>query len=220
MTEVKICGINAHDVMEAALDAGADYVGLVFFEKSPRNVSLSMGRELSDAASGRARSVALLVDPDDELVEKICRTVGPDIIQLHGKESPARVAEIRKLANRSIMKAVPVAEPKHVTAAKKYLKPDALADIILFDAKAPEDSRALPGGNGLCFDWHMLDAVKGKMDYALAGGLTPENVAAAVRLTAPKVVDVSSGVESAPGVKDTNRIYSFIEAAKTAKQTT
>jgi phosphoribosylanthranilate isomerase len=219
-TRVKICGLKAEAHLDAALVAGADLVGFVLFPKSPRNVSpeqasllVRRAREGSDA-----KTVTLLVDPDDDLVDRVAATVKPDLIQLHGTETPARAEAIRQRSGLQIIKAVAVAEPDDVAAAFVYLQPGGGADILMFDAKPPQRPDALPGGNGLAFDWHILDAAKARVPFALAGGLTPENVAAAIELTGAAIVDVSSGVESRPGEKDPELIRRFLRAAKAAKE--
>jgi len=213
---VKICGIKTRAALETALDGGADYVGLVFFAKSPRNLDLSTAAGLAQAARGRAKVVALVVDPDDVTVGEIVAAVGPDMLQLHGSETPERVAEIRARFGLPVMKAIKVATAADAAAALDFK--DA-ADLVLFDAKAPKSlTEALPGGNGLPFDWTLLDGVKQPIDFMLSGGLNPENVAEAIRLTGAKAVDVSSGVESRPGEKDLALIGRFLQAAKTAKQ--
>ncbi len=209
-TQVKICGLKTPATMQAALDAGADYVGLVFFERSPRNVSIELAAELADLASGRAKVVVLLVDPGDGMVDRIMPYIAPDILQLHGSETPARVAEIKRRTGATIMKAIKVETAADAASALDYA---GIADLILFDAKAPKDA-ILPGGNGLTFDWRVLDDVKGKVPYMLSGGLTSGNVAEAIRRTGATRVDVSSGVELAPGEKDAALIRAFIAAAK------
>ncbi len=216
-TEVKICGLRDEAALEAALDAGADYVGFVFFARSPRNIEPAAARALADKARGRAKIVALLVDPDDALLDNVVSAVEPDVIQLHGAETPARVGEVARRFKRKVMKAIPVGNAADVEAALAYAD---TADRILFDAKPlPGEAGALPGGNGVAFDWQALAGLNGKIDFMLAGGLNPENVAEAVRLTGAPAVDVSSGVESRPGEKDPQLIRRFISAAKTAKQT-
>lgn len=220
-TRVKICGIRTSDALDAALEAGADLVGLVLYPKSPRNVSLDEAAALAARVRehGGAEVVTLLVDPDDALVEAVAETIKPDLIQLHGHETPARVEAVRKSSGLRILKAVPVGDADDVAAAFAYLKSDgAGAEMLLFDAKPPADPGSLPGGNGLSFDWRILEAAKGRAPFALAGGLTPENVAAAIALTQAAIVDVSSGVESRPGEKDPERIRRFLKAAKAAKQ--
>lgn len=215
--EVKICGLRDEAALDAALAGGADYVGFVFFARSPRNILPQAARTLADKARGKAKVVALFVDPDDALLAATVETVAPDIVQLHGAEPPARVAEIARRFGLPVMKAVSVAGARDVEAALAYA---GSADRILFDAKpAPDDAGALPGGNGVAFDWQALAGLEGRIDYMLAGGLTPGNVAEAIRSTGARAVDVSSGVESRPGEKDPDLIRHFIHAAKTAKQT-
>jgi phosphoribosylanthranilate isomerase len=218
-TAVKICGITDPDALAAALDAGADYVGLVFFPKSPRHLELASARALRDRVprGGATQVVALVVDPTDEALGEILRTVDPDVIQLHGHESIARVAEVRARFGKPLLKAVPVANAADVAAGLAYLEPGRLADIVLFDAK-PDPAMTLPGGNGLTFDWHILEAIRGRVPFALAGGLTADNVAEAIARTEAAIVDVSSGVERAPGVKDPGLIRRFLRNAKGAKQ--
>ncbi len=213
MVDVKICGIRSAEILDVALKAGADYIGLVFFPRSPRHIELHEAAALADQMRGQAKSVALTVNPDDDLLHEIDTIVQPDMIQLHGSESPERVAEIKTLLGRPVLKAVSVASQEDVMAANAYKE---VAELILFDAKPLADPAALPGGNGVCFDWHILDAVPEKLPFMLSGGLTPENVAAAIRLTGCQAVDVSSGVERAPGVKDPARIRQFIRAARAA----
>lgn len=209
-TKVKICGLKTEAALEAALAGGADYVGLVFFPPSPRNVTLAVAKALADRARGRARIVALMVNPDDALVAQVAASVAPDLIQLHGHETQARVAEIRARWGISVMKAVPVETAEDAHAARQF---SPVADLILFDARAPADS-ARPGGNGAPFDWRTLLGVTEGMPFVLSGGLTPDNVAEAIRLTGATTVDVSSGVESSPGEKDPELIRRFLRAAK------
>ena len=212
--EVKICGLSTPETLDAALDAGADLVGLVFFPKSPRNVSLERAAALAGRARGRAKIVTLVVDADDALLSAIASKVDPDLIQAHGSETPARIAEIARLTGKPVIKAIRVKDDADIAAAAQY---STVASLILYDAKSPETlGNALPGGNGHAFDWGLLEGRK-RPAFMLAGGLTPENVAEAIRVTRAPVVDVSSGVESAPGVKDIGLIRKFIEAAKSAR---
>ena len=210
MTKVKICGLSTTVTMQTALDAGADMVGLVFYPKSPRNVSLEQAAALAAQARGRAKVVALVVDADDASLMSIVNAVKPDYLQAHGSETPERVAEITRLFGVSVIKAIKVKDTSDVASAKAYMD---VAALILFDAKAPED--LLPGGNGLSFDWNLLKGKDGL--FMLSGGLTPDNVVGAIRLTRPPIVDVSSGVETLPGQKDIHLIRKFIEAAKSAR---
>lgn len=219
MAKVKICGLTSEAALRHAIGAGADFVGFVHFPKSPRHVDLETAAALSKVArqSPETRSVVLLVDPDDDLVDRVSRDVAPDIIQLHGSETPSRVAEIGNLALRPVMKALAVATRDDVAQAGEYLMPGC-ADIVLFDAKPPPNA-TLPGGNGLSFDWTILEGVAKEFPFALAGGLTPDNVAEAIRLTNAAIVDVSSGVESEPGKKDPKLVQRFIAETKQVGQT-
>ena len=210
MTTVKICGLSTPETMQAALDAGADMIGLVFFPRSPRNVSLEQAVPLAAQARGRAKIVVLTVDADDALLKSIVKAVKPDYIQAHGSETPERVAEITTKFGVPVIKAIKVKEASDVASAKAYKE---VAALILFDAKAPED--LLPGGNGLSFDWNLLKGKDGQ--FMLSGGLNPDNVAAAIKLTRAPIVDVSSGVETTPGKKDISLIRKFIAAAKAAR---
>ena len=204
--------------MDAAIEHGADYAGLVHFLKSPRHVDLLLAQRLAAHArtNGNVKVVVLLVDPDNRTLMQVRESVKPDVIQLHGHESAARAGEAHILTGLPIMKAVSVSTSDDVAGALAYISPG-LVDLVLFDAKPPTDPNALPGGNGLSFDWNILDGWDRARPFALAGGLTPENVASAVRLTRPTIVDVSSGVETSPGVKDAELIRLFIRNAKTAK---
>jgi phosphoribosylanthranilate isomerase len=209
MTAVKICGLSTPATLDAALDAGADFVGLMFFAKSPRNVSLRQAATLAERARGRARIVTVTVNADDTLLRNIATDVEPDFIQAHGDETPDRIAAMAKHTGIAVYKVLKVRTRAHVSAAKAY----AASPFIMYDALAPEGA-VLPGGNGLAFDWTILeDAAR---PFMLAGGLNPDNVAEAIRATGAAMVDVSSGVEKTPGVKDESRIRKFIEAAKAA----
>lgn len=206
---VKICGLSQPESVDAALKAGARYLGFVFFEKSPRNVTPAKAAALAaDVPLGIAR-VGLFVNPDDAALQSTLAHVPLDIIQLHGQESPARVAEVKALTGLPVMKAVGISEAADLDALWDY---GLVADMLLVDAKPPKDA-ALPGGNGLAFDWRLLVGRQMVRPWLLAGGLTPENVAQAIRLTRAPGVDVSSGVESAPGVKDAEKIRQFVSRA-------
>ncbi|WP_201838179.1 phosphoribosylanthranilate isomerase [Microvirga zambiensis] len=210
---IKICGLSTPETLDVALGAGADLVGFVRFPKSPRHVSLDLGHKLSLQARGRAQRVVLLVNPGDEDIAQAIEAINPDLIQLHGSETPERVAEIRSMVKRPVMKAFGVAEPSDLKALTPYAS---RVDRFLLDAKPPRTANALPGGNGLAFDWRLLNGLDPKLSFMLSGGLTPDNVAEAIRLTKPEAVDVSTGVESGPGLKDPARIEAFIRAARTA----
>jgi phosphoribosylanthranilate isomerase len=211
--EVKICGLNNEAALQAALGAGADFVGMVFYPPSPRSLAPTEAAALAGLARGQAKIVALVVDPDDALLETVVNTVEPDMIQLHGGECPERVAEIRRRWNRPVMKAIKVETADDARSALSYRH----ADLILFDARPSPGARMLPGGNGVPFDWRTLVGVKDQVRYMLSGGLTPENVAAAIEATGARRVDVSSGVERRPGHKDPELIRSFVRAAKAVK---
>mgnify|MGYP000956201145 FL=1 len=211
--DVKICGLKTEEAVDAALAAGADLLGFVFFPKSPRNVSIDEAVTLAAGARGRAKIVALAVDPDDALVEAIATRLAPDLLQLHGKETPERVAEIGARWGLSVMKAIPVAEEADLAVVAAYVPHVAR---ILFDAKPPKTPQALPGGNGLAFDWRLVRDLDPGRPVMLSGGLDPTNVAEAIAVTGVSAVDVSSGVESAPGVKDPEKIAAFVRNARAA----
>ena len=215
MADVKICGLSTLESVDAAIDAGADLVGLVFYPRSPRNVSLQQAKTLADHARGRAKIVALIVDADDNALQEITNIVAPDLFQAHGSETPQRVQEIGTLTAKPVIKAIKVGTVSDIAKAADYV---GKASLILYDAKAPETLvNALPGGNGLAFDWNLLGSSSQSEGFILSGGLNPDNVARAIRVTGAPIVDVSSGVESAPGKKDLGLIWKFIEAAKSAR---
>lgn len=211
---VKICGIKDEEALFACVEARADLVGFVFAPQSPRFVTPSDAAPLATYIRGVAGSVALVVDADDALLAEIVGTVAPDMLQLHGSETPERVADIKARFNKPVMKAIAVAAAADAERARAYL---GIADLILFDAKPPPGAR-VKGGHGVPFDWTALSTVRDEVPFMLAGGLTPDNVAEAVRLTGARAVDVSSGVERAPGVKDPELIRRFLSAAKAIKQ--
>ncbi len=208
---VKICGLSTPDTLDAALAAGADMIGLVRFPRSPRHVELEAGAALAERARGRAEVVALLVDPDDAELARTVEALRPDLLQLHGHESPERVAEIRARFGRPVMKAVGIAQAADVAALAPYAT---VADRLLVDAKPPRGPDALPGGNGLSFDWRLVAGLDLAKPLMLSGGLHPGNVAEALRLTGLSAVDVSSGVEHKPGEKSPERIAAFVRAAR------
>lgn len=211
-TLVKICGLKTEAALDAALDGGADFVGLVFFPPSPRNIAPEAAGPLAGRARGRAKIVALLVDPDDALIERVIGAVDPDLLQLHGDETPERVRVIRQRFGKDVIKAVKVKSEEDVAEAGRYSD---VANFLLFDARPPAGADR-PGGHGMAFDWQILE--NAAHPYMLSGGLTPDNVAEAIRATATRMVDVSSGVERALGEKDAGLIRRFLEAAKGAKQ--
>ena len=209
-TRVKICGLREPEHVVVAAEAGAAYIGLVFFEKSPRHVSIAEARNLALEVPPGVAKVALVVNASDEDLRAILDRVPLDMLQLHGRETPARVAEIRARFGLPVMKALGVAEASDLAVLPDY---EAVADQILLDAKAPKGA-ALPGGNGLAFDWRLVAGQVFEKPWMLAGGLTPDNVAEAIARTGARQVDVSSGVESAPGVKDPALIRAFLAAAQ------
>jgi phosphoribosylanthranilate isomerase len=207
---VKICGLKTPETLAAALDAGADMVGFVFFPKSPRHIDLATAETLGRQAQGKALKVALTVDADDAALAAIVAALHPDLLQLHGHESPERVAAIRAHFGLPVMKALGVADADDLKDVKAY---EAVVDRLLFDAKPPKDA-AHPGGNGLAFDWSLLTGLDLSIPSMVSGGLDPANVAEALRRTQAQGVDVSSGVETAPGQKDAAKITAFVRAAK------
>ena len=209
---VKICGLSTGLTLDAALDAGADMVGFVFFSKSPRHIDWATARALGRQAKGRAKIVALSVDADDDTLKRIADALAPDLLQLHGRETPARVKQIGELFARPTMKAIGVAARVDLAQAEAYAN---VADLLLIDAKPPKDAM-LPGGNGRPFDWSLTRDFHAPVPWLLSGGLEPDTVAAAIALSGARGVDVSSGVESAPGVKDPAKIRAFIAAARRA----
>jgi phosphoribosylanthranilate isomerase len=209
---VKICGLSTVPTLAAALDAGADVVGFVFFEKSPRHLSLELARALARQAQGRAQIAVLTVDAPDEALSAIVAAVAPDMLQLHGRETPLRVADLKRRFGLPTIKAIGVSCADDLAAIGDYA---GIADRLLFDAKAPREAR-LPGGNGIAFDWRLLGGLDLAAPWLLSGGLDPSNVAEAIAVTGARGVDVSSGVESAPGVKDVGKIWAFIAEARSA----
>lgn len=209
MAAVKICGLTRAQDFAAVAEAGARYAGLVFFPKSPRHVSVSQAAALASAAPEGLARVGLFVDPDDAALDQVLSALPLDILQLHGRETPARVAEIRARHGLPVMKAVGLATAQDLAALWDY---GLVADMLLVDAK-PAPGADLPGGNGIAFDWRLLTGQRILKPWMLAGGLTPGNVADAIRLTGARAVDVSSGVENAPGVKDASLIRDFVTAA-------
>lgn len=207
---VKICGLSTRETLDVALDARADMVGFVFFPPSPRNISLEVARDLGARVAGRALKVALTVDADDKLFADLIAALKPDLLQLHGSETPERVTEVKKRFGLPVMKVLPVATAADLLAVARY---STVADRILFDARAPKDATR-PGGLGKPFDWTLLKGIDPGLPWMLSGGLTPDNVAEALRITVAPGVDVSSGVERAPGIKDSEKIRAFIAAAR------
>jgi phosphoribosylanthranilate isomerase len=209
MAEAKICGITTPEALDAALSGGARFVGFVLFEPSPRHLSFEQAQTLIGRVNGRAETVIVTVDADDALLGAIKATLGPDYLQLHGRETPLRVAQAGQLVGAKTIKAVGVARREDLTQAAAFA--DA-ADMLMFDAKPP--AGGLPGGNALAFDWGLLAGQRFAGAWFLSGGLTPENVGEATATSGAGFVDVSSGVESAPGLKDPSKIAQFLAAVR------
>jgi phosphoribosylanthranilate isomerase len=207
---VKICGLSTRETLDAALDAGADMVGFVFFPPSPRHLALDTARGLAQHVKRRAIKVANTVNADDATLASIVEVLQPDVLQLHGHETPARGAEIKRKFGREVMKALPVESKADLVSLSSYA---AVCDRILFDARPPTGATR-PGGLGAVFDWHVLEALELELPFMVSGGLNAGNVAEAVRITRAGGVDVSSGVERAPGIKDIDLIRDFIRAAR------
>jgi phosphoribosylanthranilate isomerase len=211
--QAKICGLATAEAVHAAIGGGARFVGFVFYPSSPRHVARELAAALAALVPERITRVGLFVDPTDALLADVLERVPLDLLQLHGRESPRRVAEIKARWAKPAMKAIPIAGPEDPEAALPYLE---VADWLLFDAKPPRgDPAALPGGNGLAFDWQLLGGRSWSRPWMLSGGLTPKNVAEAVAATHASAVDVSSGVEIRPGIKDLGKIRDFLAAVST-----
>ena len=209
---VKICGLSTPEALDAALDAGADMVGFVFFPPSPRHVAFETASALGRRVRGRARKVALTVDADDALLTAVVAALQPDMLQLHGKEPPARVAAIRRNFGLPVMKAIAVAAKGDLGAVAAFAD---VADRMLFDGRPPREATR-PGGLGKAFDWRLLEDLDPGVPFMLSGGLDAGNVSEALRITRAPAVDVSSGVERAPGEKDPDKIRAFVRAAREA----
>jgi len=209
---VKICGLSTPEALDVAIEAGADMVGFVFFPPSPRHLAFDVARRLGARVRGRAQKVALTVDADDAVFDAAIEALQPDLLQLHGKEPPARVAALKTRFGLPVMKAIPVATTGDLAAVAAYAR---FADRLLFDARAPREATR-PGGLGRPFDWHVLQNLDPGLPFMLSGGLDAGNVGEALRITRAPGVDVSSGVERAPGEKDLDKIRAFIRAARDA----
>ncbi|MER9871545.1 phosphoribosylanthranilate isomerase [Mesorhizobium sp. M0195] len=211
--DIKICGLKTDKALAAALAGGASHVGFIFFAKSPRYVEPAEAGRLREAARGKAKAVAVTVDASDVFLDEIVDNMQPDMLQLHGAETPGRVAEVKARYGLPVMKALPVGEAADLARVKPFI---GIADRFLFDAKPPKGSE-LPGGNGLAFDWRVLAGLDAGVDYMLSGGLNAGNIGDAFRLANPPGIDVSSGVESAPGVKEPALIEQFFRAVGAAR---
>jgi phosphoribosylanthranilate isomerase len=211
--DIKICGLKTDKALAAALAGGASHVGFIFFAKSPRYVEPAEAGRLREAARGKAIAVAVTVDASDAFLDEIVETMQPDMLQLHGSETPGRVAEVKARHGLPVMKALPLSEAADLERIKPFI---GVADRFLFDAKPPKGSD-LPGGNGVAFDWRILAGLDAGVDYMLSGGLNAANIGDALRLANPPGIDISSGVESAPGVKDPALIEQFFRAVRAAR---
>lgn len=209
-TEIKICGLSTKQAIDAVIDAGAHHTGFIYFEKSPRNISLELSKELSKHIGERISKVAVTVNASDVFLDDIVECLEPNIIQLHGSESIERTREVKARYGLSVMKAFAISTAEQLEATKQYAE---VANRLLFDAKAPKGSD-LPGGNGVSFDWKLLKNYTGPKDFMLSGGLDETNILQALDISQATSVDISSGVESAPGVKDIAKIESFIKTIK------
>ncbi|MER9327760.1 phosphoribosylanthranilate isomerase [Mesorhizobium sp. M0488] len=211
--DIKICGLKTDQAMAAALAGGASHVGFIFFAKSPRFVEPVEAGRLRQAARGKAKAVAVTVDASDAFLAEIVERMQPDTLQLHGSETPQRVAELKARHGLPVMKALPLSEAADLERIKPFI---GVADRFLFDAKPPKGSE-LPGGNGVAFDWRILAGLDAGVDYMLSGGLNAANIGDALRLASPPGIDISSGVESGPGVKDPALIEQFFRAVRAAR---
>ncbi|TPL77257.1 phosphoribosylanthranilate isomerase [Mesorhizobium sp. B2-3-15] len=211
--DIKICGLKTDQAMAAALAGGASHVGFIFFPKSPRYVEPAEAGGLREAARGKASAIAVTVDARDAFLDEIVEKLQPDMLQLHGSETPERVAELKARHGLPVMKALPLSEAADLERIKPFV---GIADRFLFDAKPPKGSE-LPGGNGVAFDWRILAGLDAGIDYMLSGGLNAANIGDALRLANPPAIDISSGVESAPGVKDPALIEQFFRAVRAAR---
>lgn len=211
--DIKICGLKTEEAVDRAVALGASHIGFIFFPKSPRNIEPADAGRLADRVRGKVRIVAVTVDADSDTLDEIVDQLSPDILQLHGKESPERVLTVKAVYGLPVMKAFSVREADDLRKIDPYI---GVADRFLFDAKPPAGSD-LPGGNGVSFDWNLMHLLDGSVDYMLSGGLNKDNLAEAIRLTGAPGIDASSGVESAPGVKDLGLMDAFFEAARKAE---
>lgn len=212
MAQAKICGLSTPEAVRAALDGGAGFVGFMFFARSPRNVRPALAARLAEPARGRAKIVAVTVDPDDALLAEIAAALRPDLVQLHGRETPARAREVAQRTGAGVIKVAPVSEAPDLDAARAY---EAVAEHLMFETKPPKDADR-PGGLGVAFDWSLLAGRRFQRPWFLAGGLNPWNVGEAIGVSGAPLVDVSSGVERGAGLKDPGLISSFLDAVRRA----
>jgi phosphoribosylanthranilate isomerase len=212
MIEVKICGLNTSEAVAAAHAGGASHIGFIFYPPSPRAVSPARAGEIAKSAPASVKRVAVFVDPSDAKIEAVVAALSPAMLQLHGSESPGRVTEVKERFGLPVMKAIRVSSAEDICSAEPY---DGIADALLFDAKPPKNAEGmLPGGNGLAFDWTLLSDFQGATPWFLSGGLDLDNIEQAMRITGAGAIDVSSGVEDWPGVKNTEKIGAFLRVAR------
>lgn len=211
--DIKICGLKTEEAVRRAVDRGATHIGFIFFEKSPRNIEPDIAGKLADAVRGTTKVVAVIVDADNDDLDEIIALLKPDILQLHGSETPDRVLTIKAIYGLPVMKALSVRDADDLARVEPYI---GIVDRFLFDAKPPKGSD-LPGGNGVSFDWTLMHSLDESVNYMLSGGLNKDNVAEALAITRAPGIDISSGVESAPGVKDLDMIDAFFDAVKKAR---
>ncbi len=212
-TEVKICGLKTAEAVDKAVALGASHTGFIFFPKSPRNIEPDDAGRLAERIRGKAKIVAVTVDADSDMLDEIVSALSPDMLQLHGNESPERVLTVKAVYGLPVIKALSIRDADDLRRIEPFI---GIADRFLFDAKPPKGSD-LPGGNGVSFDWRLLDTLDDSVDYMLSGGLNADNIGEALALTGAKAVDTSSGVESAPGVKDLKRMEEFFDAIARAE---
>lgn len=211
--DIKICGLKTEEAIDHAVALGATHVGFIFFSKSPRHIEPADAGRLADRVRGRAKIVSVSVDADNDDLDEIVDLIRPDILQLHGKESPDRVLTIKAVTGLPVWKALSISEPDDLRRIDAY---DGIANRFLLDAKPPKNSE-LPGGNGVSFDWRLLSGLDDSVDYMLSGGLNKDNIGEALRMARPRGIDTSSGVESSPGVKDLKMMDEFFEAVRLAQ---
>jgi phosphoribosylanthranilate isomerase len=211
--DIKICGLKTPEALEHAVALGATHVGFIFFGKSPRHIEPADAGRLADRIRGQAKIVSVSVNADNDDLDELVSMIRPDILQLHGHESPDRVLTVKALTGLPVWKALSIAESDDIGRIAEY---DGIADRFLFDAKAPKNSE-LPGGNGVSFDWSLLEGLSARADYMLSGGLTKDNIGEALRVARPMGIDLSSGVESGPGVKNLAMMDDFFAAVRTAR---
>ena len=212
-TDIKICGLKTEEAVDRAVALGATHIGFIFFAKSPRHIEPADAGRLADRVRGKVKIVSVSVDPDNDDLDEIVAMMRPDILQLHGKESPDRVLTIKAITGLPVWKALSIADADDLRRIEAY---DGIANRFLLDAKPPKNSE-LPGGNGVSFDWRLLTGLDASVDYMLSGGLNKDNVGEALRVARPTGIDTSSGVESSPGVKDLKMIDEFFEAVRLAQ---